>query len=332
MHKINYLEIFKKAWNITWNNKYLWWFGFFITLGSGANVFNFNFPSDSKSQEAGELQKIVENFLSQNWQMRAARIAEIIPGNTEYWIVGGIVFLLIVLFILVIVRVVSQAGLITEANNIEKEKGSFWKGFGKGKTYFWKIFLVDILLGFLMVGIILIMIIPILFLFYLGSILSGIISIILAIFIIIPLSVLVFFLKRYAHFYIILSQLKIFSSIESAYFLFKKNIWSSIIMSLLFIPIGFILALMLIFSALMIGLAFLIIGFVLYFTLGLLGTTIAIILGAVALFAAMFLIFSAYKVFAEISWLLFFKEIATPKEEELVEEKSVEIVSDPEIV
>jgi len=316
MNKINYLEIFKKAWNIAWNNKYLWWFGFFITLGSGVNVFNFNFPSNSKWQETEGLQKMAENFFSRNWP----------------WIVGGIALLLVVLFILAIIKIISQAGLIIEANDIEKEKGSFWKGFKKGKKYFWKIFLVDILLGFLILAIILIMILPIIFLFYIGSVISGIISAILAVFIIIPLAILVSFLIKYAHFYIILFQLKIFSSIESAYFLFKKNLWPSIIMSLLFIPIGFILALIFIFSALMIGLAFLIIGFVLYFTLGLLGTTIAIILGTVVLFTAMLLISSAYKVFAEISWLLFFKEIATTKEEKLVEEKSVEIVPDPEII
>ena len=53
MSKINYLQIIKDAWKITWKNRYLWWFGFFVTLGGGGGMnYFFNSGEEEKLDPA----------------------------------------------------------------------------------------------------------------------------------------------------------------------------------------------------------------------------------------------------------------------------------------
>jgi hypothetical protein len=144
-----------------------------------------------------------------------------------------------------------------------------------------------------------------------------------AILIFIPVVILISFISKYARFYLVLSDLDIRASLENGYQLFRKNIASSIIMGLLFIPVRILAVMGLIVPILIVALVFVILGLILYFLFSYIGMAITIILGIFALIPLILLFRSVYSAFYHTSWFLFFREIATVKVEEKAEEAEV---------
>ena len=169
------------------------------------------------------------------------------------------------------------------------------------------------------------LVVPVAVLFSLGSPIFGILAAILAILISIPIIILASFIGKYASFYIILSDLGIKASIENGYQVFRKNILASIIMALFFIPISIALFVLVITVLLAVGFVFLLSGVALYLMLAKIGIIIAVSLGSFIFIVFLILVNSIFQVFCQTIWFLFFREIASVKEEEKVEENAVEI-------
>jgi hypothetical protein len=303
LDNINYLEIFKKAWKITWENKYLWWFGLFLVLGGG---FNFDFPRNfNGGEKANKISDSMANFLSSHED-----------------VVLAVIFILFFLWLVfVVLGIISKAGLLKTLVKIEKnEINSFKDGFKNGKKYFWKLIGISLILGFSVFVLVFVLSVPVILLFIIKSIVLGIFAAFLAILIFIPLVILAYFLGRYSNFYIVLSELGIKSSLENSYLLFRKNIFPSIIMALFFIPVSITLFFIVILTAIIVGIIFLIIGFILYAIFSNAGVIITVIFGSLVLLALFIFISSVYQVFCQTAWLLFFKEIASVEEEEIEEE------------
>ncbi|MFH0969785.1 MAG: hypothetical protein V1804_04720 [Patescibacteria group bacterium] len=319
MNNINFLEIIKKGWKITWSNRYLWWFGLFLALGGGAS-FNFNFPGESDfNKRISGKEETLNRFFEQYWQIVAAL---------------GIILALFAIAVFVF-RILSQAGIIKEVNKIEKnDQGSFKRGIAEGKRYFWKLFLLEIIVVILIIAILIILGVPVAFLFFLKSYLFGFLSAFLAIIIFIPLVILVSFSRKYAQFYLVLADLGIRESLEKGYYLFRKNILMSIIMALVFIPISMILLFAMLIILLVAAVVFVPMGFILYFILSKVGIIIAVLFGILAFIICLAILSSVYQVLYQASWYLFFKEIASIKEEEKAVESVEEVVEktlpDPE--
>jgi hypothetical protein len=308
MKEVNYLEIIKKSWFITWKNKYLWWFGLFLALGGGAS---FNFPGNSEwSKKAGENEDQFRSFLNQHWQLVVALIAVI-----------GIICLA-----LIILKLIAKAGLIKTLNEIEKKiTGNFKKGFWEGKKYFWKILAIGLILGFFILSLFVILAVPIALLFSVKAFILGTFFVLFsAVVIFIPLVVLASFIGKYSIYYVVLSDLGIKASIENGYQIFRKNIIPSIIMALFFIPINIALFILIITSFLAIGIIFLLVGIILYLALAKIGIIIAVSSGVLIFIVILFLANSIFQVFCQTIWFLFFKEIATVEEEERIEESAPE--------
>lgn len=302
LDNVNYLEIFKKAWKITWENKYLWWFGLFLFLGGGCS-FNFlgNF---NEGEKKNEIPASVANFFVDHWVVVLIVIATII--------------FLIVVF--VFLGIIAKAGIFKILYKIEKkEKGSFKNGFKEGRKYFWKLLGINLILGSFVFLLTFVLFVPVALLFYLKSVVFGIFAAFLAIFIFIPLLVLVCFLEKYANFYLVLSDLGIKYSLENGYHLFRKNIFPSIIMALFFIPINIVLFFAIILSIISVGIIFLIIGFVLYAIFSNIGLIVTVVFGLLILLTLIVFSGSIYQVFCQTSWFLFFKEIASVKEDKIEE-------------
>jgi MFS family permease len=309
MKKVDYLEIIKKSWKITWKNKFLWWFGLFLALGGGAS---FNFPGNSEwNNKIGENEDKVASFINQHWQI----------------IIVAIVLAVILGLALFVLSLISKAGLIKTLDKIEKNlSGNFKEGFREGKKYFWKILAVGLILGIFIFALLVVLSFPVIFLFYVKSVVLGILFAFLAVAIFIPLVILASFIGKYSIFYLVLSDLGIKASIENGYQVFKKNILASVIMALFFIPINIILFVMAAISFLIVGLIFLPIGIMLYLALAKIGVIVAVALGGFIFVIFLILVNSVFQVFYQTVWFLFFKEIASVKMEEKVEENVVEIV------
>ncbi|MFA5776924.1 MAG: hypothetical protein WC906_00545 [Parcubacteria group bacterium] len=307
MKEVNYLEIIKKSWKITWENKYLWWFGLLLFLGGGTR---FNFPGNSEwSKKAGENEEQFRNFLNQHWQLVA----------------GFIVFVVMMCLALIILKLIAKAGLIKALDKVEKKLSvNFKEGFREGKKYFWKILAIGLILGFFIFVLLVVLAIPITLLFSARAFVLGAFSAFFALAIFIPLVVLASFIGKYSIYYVVLSNLGIKASIENGYQIFRKNIIPSIVMALFFIPINIALFILIVTALLSIGTVFLLVGIVLYFTLAKIGVVIAVSLGIFVFIVILFLANSIFQVFCQTTWFLFFREIATVKEEEKIKEVAPE--------
>lgn len=303
MKEINYLQILKKGWKITWDNKFLWWFGFLVALGGGVN-FNLNNGQFNETMKPN--QAAAESFFIQNW----------------HWFVlaGILLFFLFLLFVYLSAR--GKAGLIKSLEHIQKnEAASFKIGWQDGKKYFWKIILVNLILAVFILGLLFVLALPVIFLFFLKSIILGILAAFLALLIFIPLVILFAFVKDYSIFYLVLSNLNIRSAIECAYELFRKNIWESVIFAIFFIPIRIVVGVGIFIIAGILAVPAIVSAF-----LGLI--ILAVIFGISAgliFLACLFLVRSVAETFYLSSWYLFFCEIAQCRSEEIIKETETEM-------
>jgi len=311
MPNIDYLKIFRDAWKITWTNRFLWWFGLFILASGGAN-FNYFSSGNEKS--------------NQDWQAFTEKIhlQEFLAKHFTL-IVIGLIALALLCLIFLILNFIGRGALIKSIQKIlKKEPADFKSGFQEGKKYFGKIFSIFFFSGLAVAVCIVMLAIPITILFVAKSYIIAIILAIFALIILIPLLILAKYIQTYASFYVVLADLKPWLAVENAYALFKKNILASIIMSLLFIPLGILSFFVLIAIALAVLIVFGLVGLVLFFAFKETGAIIALVLGLIVFIPAVFLFFSIFSTFSEVAWVLFFHVIATPKEKEKVEEKALE--------
>ena len=307
MPNIDYIKILKDAWRITWKNRFLWWFGIFLTLGGGFSG-NMNYTADEKNQH---LSRQASAFISQHLAL----------------IVIGAVICAVIFLVLMIIGIIARAGVIRSLNHLSKdEETGFRSGMREGKKYFWKLLTIYLLLGIFIIISLIVLVTPIIFLFSTGSWILGILLAIIAILIIIPLFILVSYLKTYGEIYIVAGDMpSCWPAIERSYELLRKNLLASIIMGLFFIPIGIVLTMgMLIIIAPLAALAFLSFMF-----LGGFGIVIGSLF-AIVIFLIILAIQSVFQIFHQAAWLLFFREIATPKEEEKILEVLEEEVNVPE--
>jgi hypothetical protein len=304
---IPYMDILKKSWNITWNHKYLWWFGLFLALGGG-NLGRMNYAADENNNK---------EYGQQTMQFMSAHLGLVIT----FGIILAVIFL-----VFVILGIIARGGIIKSLDHINKNQGAgFRSGMKEGEKYFWKLFVLSIILVAIILVSLIVLATPTIFLFVIGAWPLGIVLAFFAVVIMIPLIILATFLGTFGQFYIVLGELSPWPSIENSYELFKKNIAPSIIMGLLLAAAGLvagmgILAVLFFFLVIFAGL-----GFIAYYIVGKIATIIIVAIGVLIFIAAALIIQSALQVFNQSAWLLFFREIAAPAEEEKAEEVIEEI-------
>ncbi|HRY82494.1 MAG TPA: hypothetical protein P5232_02235 [Candidatus Moranbacteria bacterium] len=314
MSTINYLSILKKAWSITWTNKYLWWFGFFATLGScgGINIF---FDGVEENLDPVKEQQILE-FFSKNF----------------HWIIAIAIILFLLFIIFLILGTIGRGALISSiGKNLKEQHSNFKISWQEGKKNFWKIFAINFSLGLFILLTLLILIAPVATLFLNKNYIIGGILAFIAILIFIPIAILTCYLKTYGYIYAVLGKLKFWPAIENAYNLFAKNLTSSVLMSLIFIPLGIIFMLIIFVAIPILFFVFLILCGIAYLALGKIAAIIFGAIGIIIFLTYALFVRSIFEVFAQTVWILFFHKIATPKVKELVveEEKEKEIASKP---
>lgn len=138
---MNYGDLIKRGWRITWNNKFLWILGFLAALGGnsrgggGGNNFRYNSSSPGSSTNPfGDFG---------NFDPDPALIGSIITGAA---VLVGCLFLFAL--IMWLVRLIAEAGLIQAVADIEDGvKTNFSKAFADGRTHFGRMFGVAFLLN-----------------------------------------------------------------------------------------------------------------------------------------------------------------------------------------
>lgn len=311
-HKqIDFMGIFKRAALIVWRNRFLFWFGLLMALGSPAGL---NFSSSNNDFSGNSAAK---NLFLEHWQLAAT---------------AALAFLSLVIFIFLI-SLIAKAGLIKSVHAITLEKdSSFKKGWKEGKKYFLKLFKLFLLFFVAVIIIVLVLATPVIYFLlnhlWFWTFLFGL----LAIAIFIPIIFVLAFTNIFAEYYIVLTELKVWSAIEAGYNLLLKNLGNSLVFALLFLVVDIILGLAML---PVIGIAFLILfpAGVLFWTINKIAFGIYAALAILAALVVLLFFGAVFAAFKTSSWTLFFKELAEVKKEEAEkiteEEKNQDIAAAP---
>ncbi len=302
MRHINYFKLIQKAFHIAWKNKYLWWLGFFVAFGQSASVV-FNY-----SKNDGPANQPVLDFVYSHMPI----------------ILLAAAMILLIYAVIIVLAIVGRGSIIKAAGeSVKGRKMNFHSAVHQGKKYFWRLFLIGLIMGALTIGTLFVFLVPVYFFFYTKSYITGSVIAALAVIIVIPLMFLITFLRTYGYLYAVLGDLPFGEALENAYSLFRENVLTSLVALLVFALIGLILAILVGLIILPVVVIFALLSGILYLLAGAAGVTAASVFGAVVVGVILLAILSVFEVFKQALWVLFFEEIARPGVKEKVSEKEV---------
>jgi len=306
--EVPFLEIFKQAALIVWRNRFLLWFGVLIALGSPGS-FNYS----GGNNDFGKNGEAAKQFFETHW---------------------GIVLMLALVFFaigiaLFLIALVGKAGLIKSVSKItQNKKITFRNGWREGKKYLGKLFGLSLLVFAVIFVIVLILGIPVVYLVLAHSWLSAALVGILAVAILIPLLFILAITSIFAQFYIILSDLKIWSAIEAGYNLLLKNVANALVFGILLMALAMLSMFILVPVAIIALIIFVPAGF-LFYGLSSIAFGIFLVFAVLLLLALILFVSSVFQAYRITAWTLFFREIA--KIEDLEAEIIIEAQPDQEI-
>ncbi len=312
--EIPYVEILKQAARIIWRNKFLLWFGVLMALGSPGS---FNIGNSEDWNGKGDAAK---NFLETHWQL-------VLAVGLILFAVGIALFLISLIGKAGLVRSVSLIAQNKKTNFREgppEAKASFRAGWKMGKRYMWNLFKLFLLIFFATIVIVLVLAIPVIFLAVKGSWMSAVLVGLLAVAIFIPLVFILALTNIFAEFYIVLSDLKVWSAVEAGYNLLLKNIKDSIVFSLLILAVNIAAGIILL-PVLGVALLVLVPSGMLFYYLSKIVFGIFLVFAILLFVAFALFISSIFLTYKTTAWTLFFREIAKVESEEaakIIEEES----------
>jgi hypothetical protein len=228
---MDYVGILKRAFHVTWDHKVLWLFGFLAALlGSGSGGANWNMGSRGNAM----------------------------PGRTGTFpgfqfspelVIALIIGVLVLVVIAIALRIASEVALMRLVREIEEGRPAgvrrgFWLGFGRFWPYLGVSLLVGIPVALLAIGLILIGLSPLLLL-TLRSAPAGVIGVILAIVLMIPIvlllitiSIVIGLLMEFALRACSVEQLGVSASIRRGWSLLTSHVKDAVIVGMLLFGVG----------------------------------------------------------------------------------------------
>ncbi|MCB8979825.1 MAG: hypothetical protein H6657_20635 [Ardenticatenaceae bacterium] len=238
---MDYGNLFRRSWDIVWQNKYLFILGFLAALGGGGrgNNFNYSFPNSSSSGSPN---------------IPADAFAEFRDFWAQYggMVLGLLCFLFILGIVFWLVRLAAQGGLIESVNRIEAgEKMSFGKAFSAGVARIWSLVGLNLLLNlpFILVGLIFAGIsVSILAAGSNSGMFAGNASPFFGLMacvgllacVLIPLGIVIAIIQPFAQRGLMLKQLGVVESIRHGWQVVRENIGDVILLGVAFLMIGFL--------------------------------------------------------------------------------------------
>lgn len=228
----SYRALLKQAVKISWQHKYLWFFGLFASLlsaGGGWQILNKNMGDSLKGDAWAGLSNIFEwEFFYQSIKQG---LAVMFHQDWLFALDNILIMLLIAVFFIFFLwlSVASQGGLIDHIYKIIKHKDKknspklmIKDGLHAGNHKFWPLFGLNIIFKVLINFSFIIISIPFLFLVITDSAFLAT-SYVLLFLIFIPIAIGLNLLVRYAMAYNIIGHYSFIESIENAWRLFIRN-------------------------------------------------------------------------------------------------------------
>jgi len=251
-----YRHIIKKAWEITWKSKYLWFFGIFTALlGNGGEyeIISRTFTDDGQTQLFPNLSTIASTgIFTLTGIKNIFKTAFADPVTFSIVLIILLVSLALAAFLVWLV-VISQAALVSgSARIIQNKKTNFRDILQAGLGKFWPVFTLNLINRLILSGIFILLLVPVLLSFSLVSL-----TYIIAFVVLIPVAILISFIIKYSIGYVVVKGQGTIEAIGSGWALFKKNWLISIEMALLLALINLGLGILAILVILIIAIPFL---------------------------------------------------------------------------
>jgi len=138
---MDYGEVLSRAWQIIWKHKVLWIFGILASCASSNN--GSGFTGSGSSWQTSQFPNQIESTVTQ------------IPDWQIVFFIGMIFLVVLVLvFLAIFLGTIGRIGLIRGTMQADRdvEKLSFGELFSGSMPYFWRVFLLNFLVGLAMVA------------------------------------------------------------------------------------------------------------------------------------------------------------------------------------
>ena len=303
---MNYGEIISEAFRLTWRNRFLWFFGFFVGGGAFFNIPNgvSNFRGPGRTGPSGDQ---IGRFVSEN--------------------VGLIVALAALAVVLVLVWIflslISQGALADGVAALHRgEERRFSSAFRAGLSNFWRVLGFTILLFLISFGIVLlIFLIAALLVFGVFAatyssgariaviILVALLAIGLFIVIFIPLSIIWQLALRA----LVVDREGVFGSLRDSYGIFRRRLGQSLLVWLIGVALALGIALALLIAALIVGLILAAPAAALFFAGLRIAAVVVGVVAAIILLILFVIASAAIGTFKHAYWTLAYLRLVAPR-------------------
>ncbi|HRY63114.1 MAG TPA: hypothetical protein P5267_00690, partial [Patescibacteria group bacterium] len=240
-----YRPILKRAWQIAWRFKYLWFFGLFAALLGTGGMYNINFSVDEASNQGNWLMSL-KGFLS--GESATGLTWDKLVANMNIWIVVLFLMLLLAGLFLLWLSVVSQGALIYGVKEANQGRTLlFGQAFAKGREKFWSLLALNLVMGLIALAILMIVTLPFLILVFKPQYATTAASLFIAasFMVMVPLGVVISFVIRYSLFFIVNKDRSIKAAISEGWRMFKRN-WlpsaeMAVVVWLVYMAVGLVL-------------------------------------------------------------------------------------------
>jgi len=232
-------EVLSRAWQIIWKHKVLWIFGILAGCANSGGG-----PGNANTNYRGQIPSRVENFFqtTPDWQI-------------AMYIGIAVLIILIIAVLAIFLGTVGRIGLIRGASQSDQDmeaRLSFGELFRGSLPYFWRVFLLNLLVGLVIFVVAIVLAVA----FILGTVLTlgvGLVCILPLICLLIPIAWFVSLVVEQSNIAIVVENLGIMAGLRRGWEVVKTNAGTMIIMWLILtlgvgLIGGFIIALPMILS------------------------------------------------------------------------------------
>jgi len=305
-----YRNVLKKAWEITWQYKYLWFFGLFATIlwSGGEYDFILYFINSGDGGILYNLQLLSESgvFSPAFFQNAALAIA---TDPLSFVIITAVLLIIVALLaFLVWLVVISQIAVISASYKISSgTRTDFKDSIDAGLEHFWKVFLLNLsqkLIISLLVAITLAVLIS-------GGASANLAGQVFVFTFMLLLSAFIAFIVKYAINFIIIKRRNFKEALADTWELFRINWLITVEMTLLVAVLSVGVALATIFFMITVSAPFI---FVAMFALkygSMLAFWLTVIAAAIVFLILAFLVGAIFTVFQNAAWTCLFLELVS---------------------
>jgi hypothetical protein len=235
---MNYGDLIRDAFRLTWRNRFLWFFGFFVG-GVGSNIGG-NVPSGAGNLDGGGSEQSGSSGLA---AQLGPSVFDSVALIVALFVVGGLIVLLFI-----VLTLISQGALTENVAALDRgEERRFRSGWRAGLGNFWRVLGYYIAYFLITLGLLVAIGVPIGILVggtfavtesvgarVIVGVLAGLFGVLALILVFIPLSII----GQYALREIVVRRTGIFASFGGGYRVFRRNVGRSLLVWLINLGLG----------------------------------------------------------------------------------------------